>query len=76
VATASSKSKSKAGAVLLTFNRFQRALRAGVVLQVRVYKVGQIGKFTSFKVRRHKLPLRADACLGPTSPTPIACPAS
>jgi hypothetical protein len=74
VATASSKSK--AGAVLLTFNRFQRTLRAGVVLQVRVYKAGQIGKFTSLKVRRHKLPLRADACLGPTSPTPIACPAS
>jgi large repetitive protein len=76
VATASSKNKTKAGAVLLTFNRFQRTLRAGVVLQVRVYKPGQIGKYTSFKVRRHKLPLRADACLGPTSPTPIACPAS
>jgi large repetitive protein len=76
VATASSKSKSRAGAVLLTFNRFQRALRAGAVLQVRVYKAGQIGKFTSFTVRRHKLPLRSDRCLRPTSPIPIACPVS
>jgi PKD repeat protein len=76
VATASSKSKGRAGAVLLTFKRFQRALRAGAVLQVRVYMAGQIGKFTSFTVRRHKLPLRSDACLRPTSPVPIACPLS
>ncbi|HLB21168.1 MAG TPA: Ig-like domain-containing protein [Solirubrobacteraceae bacterium] len=76
VATASSKSKARAGAVLLSFKRFQRALRVGAVLQVRVYMAGQIGKFTSFRIRRHRLPLRSDACLRPNSPAPIPCPLS
>jgi hypothetical protein len=76
VATASAKSKVKSGAVMLTFQRFERPLRAGVVLQIRVTKAGQIGKFTSFKIRRHKLPLRSDSCLSPTSSTPVACPTS
>jgi hypothetical protein len=74
LATASSKSKTVAA--LLTFTHFERALRAGAVLQIRVSKVGEIGKFTSFTIRWHKLPLRSDACLRPTSSTPIACPAS
>lgn len=76
VAVASSKSKIKTGAVMLSFARFERSLRAGAVLQIRVSKAGQIGKFTSFTIRRHKLPLRTDSCLRPTSPAPIACPAS
>lgn len=76
VATASAKNKSKGGVVMLTFQHFERALRAGVVLQIRVTKAGQIGKFTSFKIRRHKLPLRSDSCLSPASPAPIACPTS
>jgi hypothetical protein len=76
VATASSKSKSKAGAVTLAFQRFERPLRAGVVLQIRVSKEGEIGKYTSFTIRKHKLPLRSDACLTPTSSKPIACPTS
>jgi hypothetical protein len=75
MATASAKSKVKAGAVTLAFKRFERTLRAGVVLQIRVTKAGQIGKFTSFKIRRHKLPVRSDSCLRPASSTPIACPA-
>jgi hypothetical protein len=75
-ATASAKSKLKAGAVMLTFKRFERTLRAGVVLQIRVTKAGQIGKFTTFKIRRHKLPLRSDACLRPASSAPSACPVS
>ncbi|MHB8234406.1 MAG: PKD domain-containing protein, partial [Solirubrobacteraceae bacterium] len=76
MATTSAKTKLKAGAVLLTFKRFERSLRAGVVLQIRVTKSGQIGKFTSFKIRRHKLPLRSDACLRPASSAPSACPTS
>jgi hypothetical protein len=76
LAVASAKNKSKGGVVMLTFQRFERALRAGVVLQIRVTKAGQIGKYTSFKIRRHKLPLRSDACLSPTSATPVACPTS
>jgi hypothetical protein len=76
MATTSANTKVKAGAVMLTFKRFERSLRAGVVLQIRVTKAGQIGKFTSFKIRRHKLPLRSDACLRPASSAPSACPTS
>jgi hypothetical protein len=74
IATASSKSKRKAGAIMLAFPRFQRALQAGAVLQIRVSKAGEIGKFTSFTIRRNKLPVRVDACLKPTSPNPSPCP--
>jgi Bacterial Ig-like domain/PKD domain len=74
VATASSKSRSKAGAIMLAFPRFQRALQAGAVLQIRVSKAGEIGKFTSFTIRRNKLPVRFDACLRPASSSPSPCP--
>ncbi len=58
----------------IEFKRFERSLRAGVVLQIRVSKAGEIGKYTSFTVRRGRLPLRVDTCLGPTGAKPIACP--
>lgn len=74
--SSSSKNKSKAGTVMLAFQRFERPLRAGVVLQIRVTKEGQIGKYTRFTIRKHKLPLRSDSCLSATSPKPIACPTS
>jgi hypothetical protein len=74
VATAASKGKS--GTLMLSFPRFERALRVGAVLQIRVSKAGEIGKYTSFTIRRHKLPVRTDACLNPAGPAPIACPAS
>ncbi len=76
LATASSKSKGKSrpGAITLAFPRFQRTLGAGAVLQIRVTKSGQIGKFTSFKIRRRKLPVRVDACLRPPSTAPSPCP--
>jgi large repetitive protein len=72
VATAASKGKS--GTLMIAFPRFERALRVGAVLQIRVSKAGEIGKYTSFTIRRHKLPVRTDACLNPASPAPIACP--
>jgi large repetitive protein len=76
LATASSKSKgkSRAGAITLAFPRFQRTLGAGAMLQIRITKSGQIGKFTSFKIRRRKLPVRVDACLRPPSTAPSPCP--
>jgi hypothetical protein len=74
IATASSTGKSRAGAIMLAFPRFQRALKAGAVLQIRVSKAGEIGKFTSFTIRRNKLPVRVDACLRPTSSNPSPCP--
>jgi Bacterial Ig-like domain len=72
----SSRGNRKGGPVLLTFRRFERALRAGVVLEIRVSKPGEIGKYTSFAIRRNKPPARVDACVGPTNPKPFPCPAS
>ncbi|HEY5044408.1 MAG TPA: PKD domain-containing protein [Solirubrobacteraceae bacterium] len=69
-------SKNKAGTVLVVFRRFERSLRAGVILSIRVSSLGEIGKYTSFTIRRNKPPVRVDACIGPTNPKPIPCPAS
>lgn len=74
VAKASSKSSTTVGAVTLKFARFERALRAGARLQIRVTQEGEIGKYTSFTIRRNRLPVRSDACLAPASNKPIACP--
>jgi hypothetical protein len=68
-------SRHRQTSVLLAFHRFERPLRAGVVLEVRVLKAGQIGKYTRFSIRRHRLPARLDRCLSSTSPKPIECPA-
>jgi len=78
LAKASSKGKNNhpAGAVLLSFHRFERSLRAGAILKIRVSKPGEIGKYTSFLIRRHKLPVRRDACLASATSKPIRCPAS
>ena len=58
------------------FPRFERSLRAGVTLEIRVFKAGMIGKYTRFVVRRGKLPLRDDACLALAGVKPMACPSS
>jgi hypothetical protein len=76
VVAASRRGKSTAGVILIAFRRFERSLRAGAVLQIRVSERGQIGKYTSFAVRRGKLPARVDTCLSPTGVEPIVCPSS
>jgi hypothetical protein len=73
---ATSSGKGRAGAVTLSFRRFERSLPGGVLLQIRVTKPGEIGKFTSFAIRHGKLPVRSDACLPPPGSRPIPCPAS
>jgi len=66
--------KSKASSVQIAFRRFERALPAGVILQIRVWKPGEIGKYTRFVIRRHTLPVRVDECLQSEDPNPIVCP--
>jgi PKD repeat protein len=66
----------KVGAAPLAFRRFERSLRAGVILEIRVSKPGEIGKYTRYAVRRGRLPLRVDTCLAPTGVKPMACPSS
>lgn len=75
-AKASSSAKHKTSAVLLSFGRFERSYRARTVLTILVAKPGKIGKFTTFVIRRHKLPLRTDACVAAGASHPIACTSS
>jgi hypothetical protein len=53
---------------------FERTFRAGVVLQLYVVKAGRTGKFTSFKIRLRKTPLRRDRCVSGITLTPVGCP--
>jgi hypothetical protein len=73
---AARRSTGSAGTVLIEFRRFERSLRAGASLEIRVSKPGEIGKYTRFSVRRGRLPARLDTCLAPTGIKPMACPSS
>ena len=66
----------KVSSVIVEFRRFERALRAGVILEIRISKPGEVGKFTRFVVRHHKLPERVDTCLDAGGIRPMACPSS
>jgi hypothetical protein len=76
VVAASRKGKSTMGTALIAFRRFERSLRAGAILEIRISERGQIGKYTSFAVRRGKLPARVDTCLSPEGVEPVVCPSS
>jgi large repetitive protein len=66
----------RGGAATLAFGSFERALPAGVTLEVRVFKSGYIGKYTRFVVRRASLPVRTDLCLQLNGVAPMKCPSS
>jgi PKD repeat protein len=53
----------------------RRLLRPGAVVQVWVTSAGEIGKYTRFRIRRGKPPVRVDRCLPPGSRRPAPCPA-
>ena len=65
-----------AAAAPVRIRSFERFLRAGVRVSVRVTKPGQIGKFTRFRVRRVRAPARWDACVMPGAAKPTECPPS
>jgi PKD repeat protein len=54
----------------------RRLLRGGASVKVLVTRQGEIGKYTRFKIRRGKAPLRTDLCLAPGSTAPSECPNS
>jgi hypothetical protein len=58
----------------LRFRRFERRLRAGAVLTVRISKNDLIGKYTQFRIRRGKAPKRRDRCLRPGETQGSRCP--
>ncbi len=43
--------------------KLEGKLRPPMVLELRIARPGQLGKFVGYKVRRHKAPARTDACL-------------
>jgi plastocyanin len=53
-----------------------RFLRAGIRLQVFVMRARTIGRYTRFKIRSGRPPLRVDRCLVSTSRRPVTCPAA
>jgi hypothetical protein len=69
-------SRGRAGVASVEFRRFQRSLSAGLVLEIRVYEPGMVGKYTKLTIRRGGPPRRVDTCLSPTGVSPMPCPAS
>jgi hypothetical protein len=59
---------------LLRVRRLERWLPAGVRIVVTITHEGEIGKYTSFLIRRLKPPARADRCMQPGSVKPVRCP--
>jgi hypothetical protein len=55
--------------------RFERNLRAGMWIRVKITKRGYIGKQTLIRIRLGKVPLRTDGCLYPGARKAKACPA-
>jgi hypothetical protein len=66
----------RVGTAPIEFRRFEGSLRAGVTLEIRVFKPGEVGKYTSFAIRRGKPPKRYDSCLDPGGVKQIPCPSS
>ena len=59
----------------LRVRRLERFLPAGVRVRVYVTKTGAIGKYTRFRFRAGKAPVRVDRCAMPGTRMPIQCPA-
>ncbi len=59
---------------IVRIHRFgRRLLRPGTVIEIRVTKRGQVGKYTRFVIRRGRPPKRTDRCLAPGSTRPVRC---
>jgi hypothetical protein len=63
----------KAPAGKQRLSKFERELRAGTRLEIRVSKPGYIGKYTSILIRRQAEPKRLDRCLEPGVTRPVKC---
>jgi hypothetical protein len=63
-----------ARARVLRLTPYERPLRAGTVLEIRVLSSARIGKYTRIRIRKGKAPARRDACVWPGTRGPRACP--
>jgi hypothetical protein len=59
---------------VVRLRRFERHVLAGSALQIAITKPGYVGKFTRFRFRLRRAPLRLDACVKPGSWSPVQCP--
>ena len=58
------------------FRAFERRMRAGTRIKIFVTQRGKIGKYTAFRIRRTRRPLRRDLCVATSRSQPRACPSS
>jgi hypothetical protein len=63
----------KGGLASISFGRFERVLSPGTTLEIRVSKLGEIGKYTTLSIRHGALK-RLDTCLAPNGIKPMPCP--
>ena len=63
-------------AAMTRLRPFERALRAGTRLEIKVVRPGWIGKWTVITIRRGAAPRRSDRCLYPGGLRPVRCPAA
>jgi hypothetical protein len=56
------------------FKAAERIMPTGAVLEVLVRRGDRIGKFTRFRFRRNRRPVRADGCLWPNTAKMAPCP--
>jgi len=59
---------------LIRLRRFERRLRAGTRLSIKVTQPGRIGKWTTILIRRGAAPKRSDRCAYPQVRLPAPCP--
>jgi hypothetical protein len=62
------------GKAPVRFRSLERFLPAGSVLEILVRRGDQIGKYTSFRIRRNRVPKRSDGCLPPYLSRATKCP--
>ena len=62
---------------IVRIHRLRKALlRPGAMIEIRVTKRGDVGKYTRFEIREGRPPKRTDRCLRPGSKRPVRCPAA
>jgi hypothetical protein len=62
---------------IIRIHRFgKHLLRPGAVIEIRVTKRGDVGKYTRFLIRKGRPPKRTDRCLPPGAKRPLRCPSA
>ena len=58
---------------VIRLKRYERRLRAGTRIGIRISHSALVGKYTSFVIKRRRRPARKDMCLPPGTRKPVAC---